>query len=93
MKFQTGLSFVSVYVKKSYRDGQKTVVCNPLFNYVSSLKQIRQKRIIEKTIITYKLVMLLIKGRNFLIKQSKSILYDTNVCFKRVKDKKKGRVF
>ena len=34
------------------------------------------------TSITYKLVMLLIKRRNFLAKQSESILYKTNVSFK-----------
>ena len=37
------------------------------------------------TSIAYKLVMLLIKRRNFLAKQSESILYETNVCFKRIK--------
>ena len=37
------------------------------------------------TSIAYKLVMLLIKRRNFLVKQSESILYETNVCFKRIK--------
>ena len=35
--------------------------------------------------ITYKLVVLLIKRRNFLVKQSESILYGKNVCFKRIK--------
>ena len=30
MKCQTGSSFVSVYMKKSYRDGRKTAVCNSL---------------------------------------------------------------
>ena len=34
---------------------------------------------------TYKLVMLLIKRRNFLVKLSESILYETDVCFKRNK--------
>ena len=37
------------------------------------------------TSIAYKLVMLLIKRRNFLAKQSESILYETTVCFKRIK--------
>ena len=37
------------------------------------------------TSIAYKLVMLLIKRRNFLAKQSESILYETNVCFNRTK--------
>ena len=37
------------------------------------------------TSITYKLVMLLNKRRNFLLKQSESVLYETNVCFKRIK--------
>ena len=37
------------------------------------------------TSITYKLVMLSIKRRNFLLKQSESILYETNVCFERIK--------
>ena len=32
--------------------------------------------------ITYKLVILLIKRRNFLAKQPESILYKTNVSFK-----------
>ena len=35
------------------------------------------------TSITYKVVMLLIKRRNLLVKQSESILYKTDVCFKR----------
>ena len=35
--------------------------------------------------IAYKLVTLLIKRINFLVKQSESILYETNVCFKRIK--------
>ena len=35
------------------------------------------------TSITYKLVMLLIKRRKFLVKLSESILYETDVCFKR----------
>ena len=30
--------------------------------------------------IAYKLAMLLIKRRNFLVKESGSILYETNVC-------------
>ena len=37
------------------------------------------------TSITYKLVMLLIKRRKFLVKLSESILYETDVCFKRKK--------
>ena len=37
------------------------------------------------TSITYKLVMLSIKRRNFLPKESESILYETNVCFERIK--------
>ena len=37
------------------------------------------------TSIAYKLVVLLIKRRNFLVKQSESILYETNVCFNRTK--------
>ena len=37
------------------------------------------------TSITYKLVMLLIKRRKFLAKLSESILYETDVCFKRNK--------
>ena len=36
------------------------------------------------TTIAYKLVMLLIERRNFRVKQSESILYQTNVCFKRI---------
>ena len=35
------------------------------------------------TSITYKLVMLLIKRRKFLVKLSEIILYKTDVCFKR----------
>ena len=30
MKFQTDLDFASVYMKKSYWDSPKTVVCNSL---------------------------------------------------------------
>ena len=37
------------------------------------------------TSITYKLVMLLIKRRKFLVKLSEIILYKTEVCFKRKK--------
>ena len=37
------------------------------------------------TSIAYKLVVLLIKRRNFLVKLSESILYETNICFKRIK--------
>ena len=37
------------------------------------------------TTITYKLIMLLIKRRNSLVKQSEAILCETNVCFKRIK--------
>ena len=37
------------------------------------------------TSITYKLVMLLIKRRKFLVKLSESILYETDVCLKRNK--------
>ena len=37
------------------------------------------------TSITYKLVMLLNKRRNFLVKQPESILCKANVCFKRIK--------
>ena len=33
LKFQTGLSFASVYIKKSYRDGHKITVCNSLNKY------------------------------------------------------------
>ena len=37
------------------------------------------------TSITYKLVMLLIKRRKFLVKLSELILYKADVCFKRKK--------
>ena len=37
------------------------------------------------TSITYKLFMLLIKIRKFLVKLSESILYETDVCFERKK--------
>ena len=37
---------------------------------------------------TYKLIMLLIKRRNFPVKQPEAILYETNVCFKRIKTKR-----
>ena len=40
------------------------------------------------TSITYKLVLLLTERRNFPVKQSESILYQTNVCFKRIKTKR-----
>ena len=105
MKFQTGLSFASVYMKKSYWDGQKILVCNSLvkFCYFILKTNVSEKRSIEKqllltgtfntllladsstTSITYKLVMLLIKRRKFLVKLSESILYETDVCFKRKK--------
>ena len=45
------------------------------------------------TSITYKLVMLLIKRINFLVKESESSLYETNVCFKRIKRRRKVLVF
>ena len=105
MKFQTGLSFASVYMKKSYRDGRKILVCNFLVKFCWFILKtsIAEKRSIEKqllltgtlntllladsstTSITYKLVMLLIKRRKFLVKLSESILYETDVCFKRKK--------
>ena len=52
MKFQTGLSFVSVYMKKSYRDGRETVVCNSLAKLLVHFenKYAREKKH-EKTII------------------------------------------
>ena len=37
------------------------------------------------TSIIYKLVMLLIKRRKFLVKLSESILYETDVCLKKNK--------
>ena len=37
------------------------------------------------TSITYKLFMLLIKIRKFLVKLSESILYEADVCFERKK--------
>ena len=105
MKFQTGSSFASVYMKKSYREGRKVLVCNSLvkFCYFILKTNMAEKRSIEKqlllagtlntlvladssaTSITYKLVMLLIKRRKFLVKLSESILYETDVCFKRKK--------
>ena len=36
------------------------------------------------TRIAYRLVMLLIGRIDFLVKRSKSVLYETNVCFKRI---------
>ena len=45
------------------------------------------------TSITYKLVMLLIKRRKFLVKLSESILYETDVCFKRKKYRREIWVF
>ena len=50
-----------------------------------ALKILRPVDSSAATSIAYKLVMLLIKRRNFLVKQSESILYETNVCFKRIK--------
>ena len=105
MKFQTGSSFASVYMKKSYREGRKVLVCNSLvkFCYFILKTNMAEKRSIEKqllltgtlntllladsstTSITYKLVMLLIKRRKFLVKLSESILYETDFCFKRKK--------
>ena len=90
MKFQISLSFASVYMKKSYWDGQKILVCNPLVKLCWFILKTNtaEKRSMEKqlltgilntllpvdssaTSITYKLVMLLIKRRNFLVKKSK----------------------
>ena len=45
------------------------------------------------TSITDKLVMLLIKRRKFLVKLSESILYETDVCFKRKKYRREIWVF
>ena len=45
------------------------------------------------TSITYKLVMLLIKRRKFLVKLSESILYETDVCLKRNKYRRETWVF
>ena len=50
-----------------------------------ALKILRPVDSSAATSIAYKLVMLLIKRRNFLVKQSESILYGKNVCFKRIK--------
>ena len=106
MKFQTGLSlsFVSVYIKKSCWDGQKTVVCNSLMLVHFENKYDSEKLLLTGTLNTldyttcrflrgnqyYLQISYVIDyRRNFLTKQSESILYDTNVCFKRIKRWKK----
>ena len=107
MKFQTDSSFASVYMKKSYREGLKVLVCHSLvkFCYFILKTNMADKRSIEKqlllalntllladsltTSITYKLVVLLIKRRKFFVKLSESILYETDICFKRKKYRRK----
>ena len=50
-----------------------------------TLKTLRPVDSSAATSTAYKLVTLMIKRRNFLVKQSESILYGKNVCFKRIK--------
>ena len=45
------------------------------------------------TSITYKLVIILIKRRKFLVKLSESILYEIDACFKRNKCRREIWVF
>ena len=53
MKCQTGLSFVSVYMKKSYQDGRKTVVCNSLVKLCLFILKtnMAEKRSMEKQLL------------------------------------------
>ena len=53
MKFQTGLSFTSVYMKKSYRDGRKILVSNSVIKCYFILKiSMAEKRSMEKLLLT-----------------------------------------
>ena len=112
MKFQTGLSFASVYMNKSLGRLENSYMqfpCKTMLVHFEN-KHGREKEhgktiVITGTLnaslladssttsITYKLVMLLIKRINFLVKESESSLYETNVCFKRIKRRRKVLVF
>ena len=83
MKFQTGLNFATVYMKKSHREGRKIIVCNSLVKLCQFILKtnMAEKRSIyilntllpvdsSSTSITYNLVMSLINRRNFLVKNS-----------------------
>ena len=53
MKFQTSLSFASVYMKESYRDGRKILVSNSLVklcNFILKAKM-AEKRSMEKQLL------------------------------------------
>ena len=53
MKFQSGLSFASVYMKKSYRDGRKILVSNSVIKCYFILKiSMAEKRSMEKLLLT-----------------------------------------
>ena len=51
MKFQTGLSFASIYMKKSYRDGRKILACNSLVKLVHFENKYTEKRSIGKQLL------------------------------------------
>ena len=53
MKFQTVPRFASVFMKKSYRDGQKIFACNSLvkFFYFILKTKTAEKRSIEKQLL------------------------------------------
>ena len=66
IKFQTGLSFASVYMKKSYRGGRKLmhgkpIIINRYIKYITTWSFLCK---FPLTVITYKLFTLLIKRRN-----------------------------
>ena len=66
------VNFGNKYVReKKYG---KTIIVNRYIKYIIPVGSS------AATGIAYKLAMLLIKRRNFLVKESGSVLYETNVC-------------
>ena len=93
-KWQTniGLSFDSVYMKKSYWGGRKFLLRYCLVKLLVYWKQIWRRKvklipaISAATSITYTLNVLLIKRRNFQVKQNQFFVKQINVCFKRLQN-------
>ena len=84
------LSFDSVYMKKSQQEDRKFLLRNSLVKLLVYRNKYGGEKqhilsVSSATSITYKLIVLLNKRRNFQAKQNQFFIKRMNVCFKKIK--------
>ena len=78
MKFQAGLSFASVYMKKLYRDGREILVCNSLVKFCLF---ILKANMAEKRSMDKQLLLTGTKIQNYLQIPPQQVLLTNWLCY------------